>query len=207
MRRRVRAVVDNLMPYWQVLHSSPELALHATLYTWAAGQFAPGRILDLGCEFGFGDLLMEIANPHLQLTALDAELDNLRKACELAPAQAARVVCAQASALPFASGSFSGVCLINLLHLVDDPLRTLHEVQRVLSPGGLAVMSLPRTTSEPPDEANPPLEQSLGYMANQIFAQVTIPGIIRGQPPTLAPQSFALGPDASLWVAIAKKAE
>jgi SAM-dependent methyltransferase len=193
------------MPYWQALHSSPELALHATLYTWAAGQFAPGRVLDLGCEFGFGDLLMDIANPQLQLTALDAELDNLRKVCELAPAQAARVVCAQAGALPFASGCFSGVCLINLLHLVDDPLRTLHEANRVLFPGGLAVIAIPRILSQQPDEVSPHLEQSLGYMANQTFAQVTVPKIIRGQPPTLAPQSFALGPDASLWVAIGKK--
>jgi ubiquinone/menaquinone biosynthesis C-methylase UbiE len=47
---------------------------------------------------------------------------------------------ADAAALPYPDGSFDGVVMANLLHLVPDPARVLAEARRVLTAGG-------RTTS------------------------------------------------------------
>jgi SAM-dependent methyltransferase len=45
--------------------------------------------------------------------------------------------------LPFRDGSFGVVLCSQALHLVDDPERTVHEMARVLAPGGHAVVTIP----------------------------------------------------------------
>jgi SAM-dependent methyltransferase len=48
---------------------------------------------------------------------------------------------ANAYHLPFASGSFTSVCLIRVHHHLADPLSVLREVGRVLVPGGTALLT------------------------------------------------------------------
>jgi SAM-dependent methyltransferase len=45
--------------------------------------------------------------------------------------------------LPFRDGAFSLVLCTQALHLVDDPLATVHEMRRVLAPGGMAIVTVP----------------------------------------------------------------
>ena len=41
-----------------------------------------------------------------------------------------------ASALPFRAGSFDAVCCFAALYLIEEPLRAIDEIVRVLAPGG-----------------------------------------------------------------------
>lgn len=54
-----------------------------------------------------------------------------------------RVVVADGLALPFADGSFEAVFAFEVLEHVDQDVRMLGEMSRVLAPGGLAVISVP----------------------------------------------------------------
>jgi SAM-dependent methyltransferase len=45
--------------------------------------------------------------------------------------------------LPFRDGSFGLVFCSQALHLVDDPVRTVHEMARVLAPGGRVIVTIP----------------------------------------------------------------
>jgi len=98
---------------------------------------APGaRVLDLGT--GVGAMAAEIARRRLgiQLTAVDSSPSQLARAEALHPV--ASYVLADATALPFADGSFDRVHASWLLEHVGDPLKVLAEVRRVLAPGGMA---------------------------------------------------------------------
>ena len=53
-----------------------------------------------------------------------------------------------AAAAPFASGSFDGLAAFNLIDCVESPLRVLHEITRLVKPGGLAVLTTPFDWSE-----------------------------------------------------------
>ena len=134
-------------PVWDMLARSPELAGHAALYTWAAHQFQSGPVLDLGSEYGVGCQLLAGANPRLQVYGLDHAWQKLKTARELDASGQAPQVQGEASALPFPGGCLRGVCLINLLHLVDHRRTALLETARVLDREGLAVIALPQETA------------------------------------------------------------
>jgi len=101
---------------------------------------AGGRLLDLGC--GTGALLEAAAAsfPGVALVGLDpvpAMLDRARRK----PVGNARFVLGWAESLPFADSSFDIVACLNNLHYWRRPDAGLHEVLRVLHPGGLLVLT------------------------------------------------------------------
>lgn len=55
-------------------------------------------------------------------------------------------VCADAQALPFAEGSFSGMTMLDVLHHIEHPRRFFAEAARVLEPGGRIAMMEPGIT-------------------------------------------------------------
>ncbi len=73
-----------------------------------------------------------------------------------------------ATALPFAAGSFDAVCCFAALHLFADPLAALSDMSRVLAPGGrIAIMtSVRRQITLPP--LKPVLERTSGM---RVFEQ------------------------------------
>jgi ubiquinone/menaquinone biosynthesis C-methylase UbiE len=78
---------------------------------------------------------------------------------------------ADATALPFADGSFDGVCCFAALHLFADPYAALDEMTRVLRPGGrIALMaSVRRQLTLPP--LKPVIEMTSGmrlFEANEL---------------------------------------
>ncbi len=84
-----------------------------------------GRILDVGCGPGFLEKFIPEA------VALDIDLDNLRKVRR-------KKVLADARYLPFRSSVFDTVFCIDSVHLFEKT----DELERVLSPGGKAVITL-----------------------------------------------------------------
>ena len=192
--------------FWARLHESPGLALHAAIYTSMAERIAPGCVLDLGCEYGLGSLLLAETNPRLRVAGVDVDLPGLRYSQKtLHDAGRLERVNADARGLPVDSGSVSGVYLINLLHLLPEPARILSEVCRVLTPDGVAIISVPRgdPLASGPHGAN--FMQQLAAQTQALFADVEFPVEILGQLPSFPAQSFRLDGPNSPWIARCQK--
>ena len=92
---------------------------------------ARGRVLDLGCGTGRNLALLAPTPPPV---GVDPCHDTLLKARARTPG--AWLVQARAEALPFRDGAFDTVTTGLVFCSVSDPVGGLHEVARVLSPGG-----------------------------------------------------------------------
>ena len=118
---------------------------------------APGdRLLDLGC--GFGRHAFEAARRGADVVALDAgagEVAQVRatlgamvEAGELADGHTASAVQGDALALPFADGTFDRVIASEVLEHIPDDAAAMHELARVLRPGGTMAVTVPRCGPE-----------------------------------------------------------
>ncbi len=95
----------------------------------------------LECACGTGLLSAVIAPKCRQLTATDFSRQMLKKA-EKNCAVFANITYSQAdiTALAYADGSFDKVVAGNVIHLLDNPLTALHELNRVLKDGGMLII-------------------------------------------------------------------
>jgi ubiquinone/menaquinone biosynthesis C-methylase UbiE len=98
-------------------------------------------ILDVGCSTGH--LLEDLhrSRPQARLIGVDLVANGLRKAHATLPH--ARLLQADACALPLADASADAVVSANLLEHVPDDVRALAEISRVLRPGARAVVVIP----------------------------------------------------------------
>ncbi|HVA92460.1 MAG TPA: class I SAM-dependent methyltransferase [Chloroflexota bacterium] len=97
-----------------------------------------GRVLDVGCAFGYGTRM--VARTH-EIQGVDASptfIDRARRAAPEIPFTLAR-----AEALPFPDQSFNTVLLLDVLEHVAREAPVLAEAHRVLRPGGVLVLSVP----------------------------------------------------------------
>lgn len=195
----------NISTYWTALHNTQRLALHATIYTWAAEQTLPGCVLDLGCEYGFGSLLIAKANPNLQVVGMDIDLATVQYTEHFAFKARGPRVNADASDLPFVSEGFSGIYLINLLHLVKEPSHVLSQVKRALKIGGVAIMSIPPEDLEAAKLSRLRLIRDLELEIHRLFSKVIYPQEIHGQIPSFPPRSFLVDQQNSTWIALCRK--
>lgn len=99
-----------------------------------------GRLLDIGS--GPGVLTTDLRLQGYRVYALDVSIEMLRETrgrqirSEIEP----HFIQARLPELPFAVGSFDAAMAIGVLAYLDDPLRGLGEIRRVLRPGGVAIV-------------------------------------------------------------------
>ena len=103
-------------------------------------DFAPCRILDVGCGPGGGSRALAARHPQAPIIALDLAQPMLQQAAstEAAPAL---LLCADAQALPLADASVDLVHSNLCLQWCEDPGLALAEFRRVLRPGGHLLFS------------------------------------------------------------------
>lgn len=97
-----------------------------------------GRVLDLGCAFGYGTRL--VARSH-QVHGVDASPAFIARARRAAPA--IPFTLARAEALPFPDHTFDAILLLDVLEHVAREEPVLAEVHRVLRLGGVLILSVP----------------------------------------------------------------
>jgi SAM-dependent methyltransferase len=93
-------------------------------------------VLDVGCGPGNFTRAFAAAVGDGLVIGLDASRTMLAQAVADTDAANVAYVRADAAELPFADGSFDGVCCFAALYLIEDPIRALAELVRVLAPGG-----------------------------------------------------------------------
>jgi ubiquinone/menaquinone biosynthesis C-methylase UbiE len=99
-------------------------------------------ILDCGCGYGF-TLRVLSALTEARLVGLDFSNERVQNARTKLPADMTTFVQGSAMELPFAGGSFDkAVCSEVLEHLPDDRA-ALHELFRIIKPGGTLVVTVP----------------------------------------------------------------
>jgi len=97
----------------------------------------PGdRVLDLAC--GPGNFTRDFARAAGDglVVGIDASASMLEVAVRDSSADNAVYMRGDAGALPFRDGSFDAVCCFAALYLIEEPMRALAEIVRVLAPGG-----------------------------------------------------------------------
>ena len=132
----------------------------------AAQGFKGGKILDVGCGFGATNLALAQRFPDSDIFGIDLsepllELAN-RAAAEANLSGRVRFEKADVQQIPYPENSFDAALNINMVHLVDQPIKMLNEIERILIPGGyLYIADLRRSF--------------LGLVEDEIRSALTIP--------------------------------
>lgn len=134
-----------------VPHGAPDAArLGNPSFVWRTGQvrrlaiierYAPlagRRVLDLGC--GVGQYVRAFQREGARAYGCDVETARLRAARDAGTPGLATAV---GEALPYRDGAFDVVVLNEVIEHVRDDRLTLREVERVLTPGGTAIIFAP----------------------------------------------------------------
>ncbi|MBK7889582.1 MAG: 3-demethylubiquinone-9 3-O-methyltransferase [Bdellovibrionales bacterium] len=139
------SIYDSLGERWYTAFDDPVALLRAESRTKAPwvlekmrGHFrerSDVRLLDIGCGAGF--LTNEMAGHGFHVTGLDQSLQSLEVAKRYDATKSVDYVTGDAYSLPFADQSFDAVSAMDFLEHIDDPLRAIREMSRVLKPGGL----------------------------------------------------------------------
>jgi SAM-dependent methyltransferase len=166
-RPLVRKQFDAIAGSWDTLRDPTHLAPYDAAL--AAVDPPPSNALDLGTGTGQGAFAIARRFPHTQVVGVDLAEGMLAEARRKTPAELAervRFESGDASALPFADGSFEVVAHANMIPFFD-------ELERVLAPDGQAVFAFslgPRTPIYVTPER---LKEELGRRGFTEFAEFT----------------------------------
>lgn len=107
--------------------------------------FQAGRILDAGCGFGTTAIVLARALPGSEVVGIDLSEPLLDLAVQAAgdAGLGGRVTFEKADVqeIPYDDDSFDAVLNVQMLHIVEDPVAMLDEMERVLAPGGFLFMA------------------------------------------------------------------
>ena len=102
--------------------------------------FRGGRIIDVGC--GFGGMNIDLAHRSVESEIIGLDLSDPLLRLANRSAQAAdlgdrvRFEKADVHQIPYDDDAFDVVINTNMVHLVDDPVQMLNEIERILVPDG-----------------------------------------------------------------------
>ena len=97
----------------------------------------PGTLLDIGC--GTGEYVRACTDRGWTVTGIEPSQGMLAHASDLNPD--ATIVSGSAEALPVGEATFDAVISIEVMRYLDDVDPALAEIQRVLKPGGVSIVT------------------------------------------------------------------
>jgi len=130
------------------------IAIHLKRYDFAR-SFAQGkRVLDVACGVGYGSRYL--AETAASVTGVDLDLGAISYA-KTRYADLANITFVEGDALnlPFDNGHFDVICSFETIEHVPDAARFLNEVQRLLVPNGIFIISTPATQHSTLKPKNP----------------------------------------------------
>ena len=131
---------DNVAGVYDIFVNLINRKTHLKLREIVRGIIKPDDIV-LECACGTGLLTAVIAPKCRHLTATDFSRKMLRKAEKNCRAfRNITYAKTDIMALPFADGSFDKVVAGNVIHLLDNPLTALSELNRVCKDGGMLII-------------------------------------------------------------------
>jgi ubiquinone/menaquinone biosynthesis C-methylase UbiE len=164
-RPLVRKQFDAIAGSWDTMRDPTHLAPYEAAL--AALEPAPARALDLGTGTGQGAFAIARRFPRTEVVGIDLADAMLAEARRKTPTELAgriRFESGDASALPFADGSFDLVAHANMIPFFD-------ELARVLAPGGQAVFAFSLGPGTPIYVTPERLREELGRRGFTEFAE------------------------------------
>lgn len=157
--------------------------IHLKAYAESLSLASGRRVLDLGCNVGYGSVVL--ASVARFVVGVDVEAHAIAHARRSRSADNLRFLTVGAQGLPFRAGGFDVVTAFQVIEHVSDTDRFLVEVGRVLSPGGVAVFTTPNRELrlEPgmrpwnPFHVREYAAEELAAVLRQQFAEVTVTGL------------------------------
>ncbi len=102
--------------------------------------FTSGRIIDLGCGFGGTNIVLAKEFPDSEVIGIDLSEPLLSVAKQSAKGagldERIKFEKADVHNIPYGDNYFDVVLNINMLHLVENPIKMLNEIERILKPDG-----------------------------------------------------------------------
>jgi len=102
--------------------------------------FAKGKIIDIGCGFGGTAIVLAKNFQKSEIFGIDLSKPLLRLANQTAQTlkfeNRLKFEIGDVQKIPYNDDSFDVVLNINMVHLVEDPVQMLNEIERVLVPNG-----------------------------------------------------------------------
>jgi len=161
----MRKQFDAIAGSWDELRGPEHLAPYEAAL--AAVDPAPARALDLGTGTGAGAFAIALRFPRTEVVGVDlaaAMLAEARRKTSPELAERVRFENGDASALPFADGSFELVAHANMIPFFD-------ELTRVLAPGGQALFAFSFGPETPIYVTPERLKEELGRRGFTEFAE------------------------------------
>jgi ubiquinone/menaquinone biosynthesis C-methylase UbiE len=99
-----------------------------------------GKIIDIGC--GTGEMLQVLEEKKFNPFGMDYSFEMLREIFKETGGEKYPLINGDIENLSFKNGSFDGIICAGVIEYLNEDKKALHEISRVLKPGGFAVISL-----------------------------------------------------------------
>lgn len=153
-----------LAGYW--MQSLPEAA---------ARLRAGGRALDVGCGSGRVCIALARAFPQAEIVGVDPDAESIRRAQQAS--RGIRFLTGDISAVERGAG-FDLVTLCDVLHDLEEPVKTLEQARALLKPGATLFIVEPRAADRLEDNRNPVAATFYGFSLFHCMTQ----SLARGGP-------------------------